>query len=72
MSEQERAQWAAGVEFYEPYGQQDVLFDQRMVDIGTALRRAEGKSNLDETAGIARSRTRAASTTPNTRAQACT
>lgn len=47
LSEQERAQWVAGVEFYKPYGQRDVLFDQGMVDIGTALRRAEGKSNLD-------------------------
>jgi hypothetical protein len=47
LSEQERVQWAAGVEFYKPYGQRDVLFDQGMVDIGTALRRAEGKSNLD-------------------------
>jgi len=46
-SEHERAQWAAGVEFYKPYGQRDVLFDQGMVDIGSALRRAEDKSNLD-------------------------
>jgi|RhiMethySRZTD1v2_1073278.scaffolds.fasta_scaffold00049_17 hypothetical protein len=46
-SEQERTQWTAGVEFYKPYGQRDVLFDQGMVDIGTALRRAEGKPNLD-------------------------
>ena len=46
-SEQERAQWVKGVEFYAPYAKRDVLFDQGMVDIGTALRRAEGKPNLD-------------------------
>ena len=46
-SPEERAQWAKGVEFYEPYAKRDLLFDQGMVDIGTALRRAEGKPNLD-------------------------
>lgn len=47
LSAQERGQWAAGIDFYKPYGQRDVLFDQGMVDIGTALRRAEGRSSLD-------------------------
>jgi hypothetical protein len=47
LSDQERAQWAKGVEFYAPYAKRDVLFDQGMVDVGTALRRAEGKPNLD-------------------------
>ena len=46
-SQEERAQWAKGVEFYAPYAKRDLLFDQGMVDIGTALRRAEGKPNLD-------------------------
>jgi hypothetical protein len=46
-SPEERAQWAKGVEFYAPYAKRDLLFDQGMVDIGTALRRAEGKPNLD-------------------------
>jgi hypothetical protein len=47
LSDQERTQWSAGIEFYAPYAKRDVLFDQGMVDIGTALRRAEGKTNLD-------------------------
>jgi len=47
LSEQERAQWATGVESYKPYGQRDLLFDQGMVAIGHALRGAEGKKSLE-------------------------
>lgn len=47
LSEAERAQWAAGAEFYKPYAARDVLLDQGMVDIKTALHGAEGKTSLD-------------------------
>jgi len=47
LSEQERAQWTAGVEFYKPYVPRDLLFDQGMVEIKYALRGAEGKASLD-------------------------
>jgi hypothetical protein len=47
LSEEESRQWAAGVEFYKPYGQRDLLFDEEMRDIKSALRGAEGKTSLD-------------------------
>jgi len=46
LSEQERAVWVAGVEFYKPYAQRD-LFSQELVDIKWALRGAEGKLSLE-------------------------
>lgn len=46
LSEQERAVWAAGVEFYKPYAARD-LFDQELLDIKWALRGAEGKLSLE-------------------------
>ena len=33
-----KAQWAAGVEFYKPYAARDLLFDDGMVNIKSALR----------------------------------
>lgn len=47
LSEDERTQWASGIEFYKPYVARDLLFDDGMLDIKTALRGAEGKTNLD-------------------------
>ena len=43
----EQKQWAAGVEFYKPYAARDVLRDDGMVAIASALRGAEGKNTLD-------------------------
>jgi hypothetical protein len=45
-SEQERAEWVAGIELYKPYAARD-LFDQGMIDIKWALHTADGKSNLE-------------------------
>jgi hypothetical protein len=39
--------WAEGVEFYKPYAARDVLRDDGMVAIASALRASEGKDNLD-------------------------
>ena len=47
VSEEDGKQWAAGVEFYKPYGQRDLLFDEEMRNIKTALRGAEGKTSLE-------------------------
>ena len=47
LAEDESRQWAAGVDFYKPYGQRDLLFDAGMRDIKSALRGAEGKTTLD-------------------------
>ena len=47
LSQQETRQWAAGVEFYKRYATRDLLLDDGMVDIKTALRGAEGKTSLD-------------------------
>jgi hypothetical protein len=47
LSEEESRQWAAGVEFYKPYAQRDLLFDEEMRNIKRALRDAEGKTSLD-------------------------
>jgi hypothetical protein len=47
LTEAERAQWAAGVEFYKPYAARDVLRDDGMVAIASALRGGEGRTNLD-------------------------
>jgi len=46
LTDEERAQWAAGVEFYKPYVPPDLNADEGMVAIKTALRGAEGKSSL--------------------------
>jgi len=47
LSEEENKQWTAGVEFYKPYAARDLLMDDDMVDIKSALRGAEGKTSLD-------------------------
>ena len=47
LTEDEQKQWAAGVEFYKPYAARDVLRDDGMVAIASALRGAEGKNSLD-------------------------
>ena len=47
LSEEESRQWTAGVEFYKPYAARDVLRDEGMVDIKSALRGAEVKPSLD-------------------------
>lgn len=47
LSEEESRQWAAGVEFYKPYAARDLLRDDGLVDIKSALRGAEGKTSLD-------------------------
>jgi hypothetical protein len=50
QTSEEQKQWAAGVEFYKPYATRDVLRDDGMVAIASALRGAEGRNDL---AGIA-------------------
>jgi len=47
MAPQERMVWNAGVMFYKPYVQRDVLSDAGMVTIANALHGAEGKASLD-------------------------
>lgn len=47
LSAEESRQWAAGVEFYKPYAPRDLLGDDGMVEIKSALRGAEGKASLD-------------------------
>jgi hypothetical protein len=44
---EEQKQWVAGVEFYKPYAARDVLRDDGMVAIASALRGAEDKTSLD-------------------------
>jgi hypothetical protein len=47
LSEEESRRWAAGIEAYKPYAARDLLLDDGMVDIKSALRGAEGKTSLD-------------------------
>jgi hypothetical protein len=47
LAEDESKLWSAGVDFYKPYGQRDLLFDAGMRDIKSALRAAEGKTTLE-------------------------
>jgi hypothetical protein len=47
LSEDEGRQWAAGIEFYKPYAARDVLRDEEMIAIKSALRGADGKTSLD-------------------------
>ena len=47
LSEDDSRQWAAGVEFYKPYSQRDLLFDEELRNIKSALRGAEGKTSLE-------------------------
>jgi hypothetical protein len=47
LSDDESRQWTAGVEFYKPYATRDLLADEGMVAIKSALRGAEGRSSLD-------------------------
>jgi hypothetical protein len=47
LTEAEQQQWGAGVEFYKPYAQRDVLLDEGMVAIKNALSGAEAKDSLD-------------------------
>jgi hypothetical protein len=47
LSGEDRTRWMAGVEFYRPYAQRDLLFDDGMVAINDALHGAEGKATLD-------------------------
>jgi hypothetical protein len=47
LSDAERAQWVAGVEFYKPYAPRDLVRDDGMIAIKNALRAAEGKTSLD-------------------------
>jgi hypothetical protein len=47
LSDEESRQWTAGVEFYKPYAARDLLRDDALVDIKSALRQAEGKASLD-------------------------
>jgi hypothetical protein len=47
LSAEEARQWEAGVAFYKRYADRDLLRDDGMVEIKTALRAAEGKFTLD-------------------------
>ena len=47
LTPSEQKEWAEGVTFYKPYAARDVLRDDGMVAIASALRAGEGKSNLD-------------------------
>jgi hypothetical protein len=47
LSEEESRHWAEGVGFYKPYAARDLLADDGMVAIKSALRGAEGKATLD-------------------------
>ena len=47
LSDEQQQQWQAGVAFYKPYAARDVLRDDGMVAIASALRDAEGKTSLD-------------------------
>jgi hypothetical protein len=50
LTDAEQKLWTAGVEFYKPYAQRDVLLDDGMVAIKNALSGAEGKASLDRIA----------------------
>ena len=47
LTDEERAQWATGVEFYKPYVPRELALDDGMIAIKNALRGAEGKTSLD-------------------------
>jgi hypothetical protein len=47
LTPDEQKAWAAGVDFYEPYATRDVLRDDGMVAIASALRDGEGRNSLD-------------------------
>ncbi len=47
LSEDENKRWADGVAFYKPYVPRDLLGDEGMVAIKSALRAAEGKASLE-------------------------
>ncbi|HEY7190656.1 MAG TPA: hypothetical protein VH436_29090 [Vicinamibacterales bacterium] len=47
MTREERMVWNAGVMFYKPYVERDVLRNDGMVTIANALHAAEGKTSLD-------------------------
>jgi len=47
LSDEESRLWAEGVAFYKPYAARDLLADDGMVVIKTALRVAEARTNLD-------------------------
>src|SRR5215510_7683690 len=47
MPSEDRMVWNAGVMFYKPYVERDVLRDGGMVTIANALHGAEGKASLD-------------------------
>jgi len=47
LTDEERAQWAAGVDFYKPYVPRELTLDDGMIAIKNALRGAEGKPSLD-------------------------
>ena len=49
LSEDERAIWSAGVEFYKPHAARDLLFDDGMVEIiEHRTPRPDGKRSVDE------------------------
>ena len=47
LTAEEQKQWAAGVDFYKPYATRDVLRDDGLVAIASALRGAEGRNTLE-------------------------
>jgi hypothetical protein len=47
MQDAERKAWAAGVEFYAPYSNRNLILDDELITIKEALRTAEGKVSLD-------------------------
>jgi len=47
LPDEESRRWAEGVEFYKSYATRDLLLDDGMADIKSALRAAEGKPTLD-------------------------
>jgi hypothetical protein len=47
LTAEEQKQWAPGVEFYKPYAARDVLRDDGMVAIASALRSAESRNTLE-------------------------
>lgn len=47
LTPEDAARWAAGVEFYKPYAARDLVRDEGMIAIKTALRGGEGKARLD-------------------------
>ena len=47
LTQEEGAQWAAGVAFYKPYVPRELTLDDGMIAIKNALRGAEGKTSLD-------------------------